>query len=247
MSTMGRGVGPRQAWHPRRVNKRFTPSPRWRRAGKALSSLLPNQPGVSIRRLATLALAAQNASALSVSADPKNAPAGAYQLEPRHTQVLFAIPHFGITDYYGRFDKTSGSLNFNPSDPAASSVSVVIDTTSVDTMSQELTGELQGPTVFDSAHFPQATFKSTSAVRTGPSTGTVTGDLTLKGITKPVSFAVTFNGGMQSPMGGAYDIGFHGAATIKRSDFNMTDMVWAPIVGDDVQLTIEALFQQSKE
>ncbi len=197
---------------------------------------------------ATLALAAQNANALSVSTDPKNAPAGAYQLEQRHTQVLFAIPHFGgITNYYGRFDKVSGSLNFNPNDPAASAVSVAIDTTSVDTMSQELIGELQGQAVFDSAHFPQATFKSTSATRTGPNTGTVTGDLTIKGITKPVTFAVTFNGGLQSPMGGAYDIGFHGTTTIKRSDFNMTDMVWAPVVGDDVQLTIEAMFQQSKE
>jgi polyisoprenoid-binding protein YceI len=204
-----------------------------------------------MRRLAAVAAAltfvAQSAYAVSVSPDPKQAPAGGYALEQRHTQVLFAIPHFGITNYYGRFDKISGTLNFNPNDPAASAVSVAIDTSSIDTTSQELTGELQGPNVFDSAHFPQATFKSTSATRTGPNTGTVTGDLTIKGITKPVIFDVTYNGGLQSPMGNAFDIGFHGTATIKRSDFNLTGMVWAPIVGDDVQLTIEAMFQQTKD
>jgi polyisoprenoid-binding protein YceI len=204
-----------------------------------------------MRRLAAVAasfvLAAQSAQALSVSTDPKQAPAGVYQIDPRHTQVLFAIPHFGITNYYGRFDKTSGTLNFNPNDPAASAVSVTLDTTSIDTPSQELTGELQSQPVFDTAHFPQATFKSTAAVRTGPNTGTVTGDLTIKGITKSVTFDVTYNGGLQSPIGNAFDIGFHGTATIKRSDFDMTSMMWAPIVGDDVQLTIEALFQQTKE
>ncbi len=189
------------------------------------------------------------ASAQTVSSDPRQAPAGTYQLEPRHTQILFAIRHFGITDYYGRFDKASGTLDFNPSDPAASHVSVEIDTASVDTKSSELTGELQKPAVFNSGDFPQATFKSTSAARTGPNSGTVSGDLTIKGITKPVTFTVTYNGSLNDPManGKTRDIGFHGTATIKRSDYNMTNMIWSPMVSDDVTLTIEAMFQQSKE
>ncbi len=187
------------------------------------------------------------ATAQTVSPDPKQAPAGAYQLETRHTQVMFAIPHFGITNYWGRFDKVSGSLDFNPADPAKSAVSVTIDTTSVNMMSQQLASEIQQAAIFDSGHYPQATFKSTSATRTGPNTGTVTGDLTIKNITKPVTFTVTYNGGLKSPMNNAFDIGFHATATIKRSDFNMTGVVWSGMVGDEVQLVIEALFTQAKE
>jgi polyisoprenoid-binding protein YceI len=195
----------------------------------------------------SLLFAAAAASAQTVSTDPKQAPAGAYQLETRHTQVLFAIPHFGITNYYGRFDKSSGSLDFNPADPVKSAVNVTIDTTSVDLMSQELMKTVQQAAIFDSGDFPQATFKSTSATRTGPNTGTVTGDLTIKNITKPVTFTVTYNGGLKSPLNNTYDIGFHATATIKRSDYNMTNMMWSPMVGDDVQIIIEAMFTQAKE
>ncbi|HUO90955.1 MAG TPA: YceI family protein [Rhizomicrobium sp.] len=182
-----------------------------------------------------------------MSTDPKQAPSGAYQLETRHTQVIFAIPHFGITDYYGRFEKMSGTLNFNPSAPEKSSVSVTIDTSSASVMSSQLAGELVGPSVFDSANFPTATFKSTSVERTGPTTGKMTGDLTIHGVTKPVTFDVTFNGGLPAPMGAAaYDIGFHATTVIKRSDFGLDKMIWTSVVGDDVKLTIEAMFTQQK-
>src|SRR6516162_2036219 len=115
---------------------------------------------ISVTALALL-FAATKASAQTVSTDPKQAPAGAYQLETRHTQVLFAIPHFGITNYYGRFDKSSGSLDFNPADPAKSSVSITIDTSSVDMMSPELMKTVQQTGIFDTGDFPEATFKST--------------------------------------------------------------------------------------
>jgi len=186
------------------------------------------------------------AQADGVSIDPKSAPAGAYQLETRHTQVLFAIPHLGITDYYGRFDRVSGSLNFNPGAPDRSSVSITIETASATVPSEELTRVLSGSDVFDSMAFPAATFKSTSIRLTGPSTGKMTGDLTIHGVTKPVTFDVTFNGGLPAPMGAAYDIGFHATATIKRSEFGLDKMMWASFVGDDVKLIIEAMFQQQK-
>jgi polyisoprenoid-binding protein YceI len=187
------------------------------------------------------------ASGARVSTDPRQSPAGAYQVEPRHTQVIFAIPHFGITDYYGRFEKVSGTLNFNPAAPEKSSVSVAIDTSSANVMSSELVGEIVGPSVFDSAKFPTATFKSTSVERTGPTTGKMTGDMTIHGVTRPVTFEVTFNGGLPAPMGGAaYDIGFHATTVVKRSDFGLDKMIWSSAVGDDVKLTIEALFTQQK-
>lgn len=204
-----------------------------------------------MRRIAlTLAFAAliagDAASADSVSTDPKSAPAGAYQIETHHTQVIFAIPHLGITDYYGRFEKVSGTLNFNPNAPEKSSVDVSIDTSSANVMSNELVNEIVGPSVFDSAKFPAATFKSTSIVRSGPTTGKITGNLTIHGVTKPVTFDVTYNGGLHAPIGNAYDIGFHATATIKRSDFGLNKMIWNSFVGDDVKLTIEAMFLQQK-
>src|SRR5476651_1601063 len=165
-----------------------------------------------------------------VATDPKSAPAGAYQVETRHTQVIFAIPHLGITDYYGRFEKVSGSLNFNPGAPEKSSVSVSIDTASANVMSDQLINEIVGPSVFDAAHFPTATFNSTSIERSGPATGKMTGDLTIHGVTRSVTFDVAFNGGLPAPMGSAYDIGFHATVTIKRSDFGLDKMMWASFV-----------------
>jgi len=196
--------------------------------------------------VASIALLALAGPAFAQSSDPRQAPTGSYALETRHSQVLFAIPHLGITDYYGRFDKLSGTLSYNSTAPEKSSVSIIIDMSSVDTPSHELIGELMGPNVFDSAKFPTATFKSTSVKRTGPATGTITGDLTLRGVTKPVTLDVTFGGVTPDPVSGADDIGFHATATLKRTDFGITGMVWESFVGDDVKLTIEAMFQHKK-
>ena len=187
-----------------------------------------------------LFLAVAGSASAQVSSDPKQAATGAYQMETRHTQVLFSILHAGLTDYYGRFDKVSGSLVFDSHEPEKSSVSVAINTASVNLKAPELIGEVTAKEVFDSADFPQATFKSTSVVRTGPVSGKVTGDLTIKGITKPVSFDVTFRGAANN------QIAFHAEAVIKCSDDDVTSMRWASFVSDDVHLIIEALFQQSK-
>ena len=195
--------------------------------------------------LASLAMAGA-ARADGVSIDPRSAPSGAYQLETTHTQILFSITHLGITNYYGRFEKSSGTLNFNPAAPEKSSISVSIDTASANVMSGELINELIGPNVFDATHFPTATFHSTSLARTGSTTGTITGDLTIRGVTKPVTFDIMFNGGLQAPMGSGYDIGFHATATIKRSEFGLDKMIWGSFVSDDVELIVEAMFVHQK-
>jgi len=198
--------------------------------------------------LAAFALLAMTGAALAApSADPKKAPTGSYSMDPRHSLVVFAIPHLGITDYYGRFDRVTGSLSFNAGAPEKSSVNVTIDMTTIDTPSKELIGELSGGSVFDAAKYPTATFKSTAVTRTGPNTGTITGDLTIKGVTKSVTLDTTFGGLTTDPFSGADDIGFHATATIKRTDFGLTGMVWESVVSDDVKLTIEAMFQHSKD
>ncbi|HVU20576.1 MAG TPA: YceI family protein [Rhizomicrobium sp.] len=197
---------------------------------------------------ASFALLALTAAAQATpSDDPKKAPTGSYSLDPRHSQVQFAIPHLGITDYHGRFDRVTGNLSYNAGAPEKSSVSVTIDMTTVDVPSKELVGELSGPNVFDTAKYPTATFKSTSITRTGPNTGTITGDLTLHGVTKQVTLDTRFGGLTVDPFSGADDIGFQATAALKRTDFGIQGMVWESIVGDDVKLTIEAMFQHSRE
>jgi polyisoprenoid-binding protein YceI len=197
--------------------------------------------------VALTALVLTTAAKADVSTDPSRAPSGAFTVEPRHTQVLFAIPHFGITDFYGRFEKVSGTLNFNASAPEKSAVDITIQTDSLNTPNATLNKELVATDVFNVAQFPTATFKSTAVVKTGPTTGKITGDLTLHGVTKPETLDVTFGGGTADPLSGGYDIGFHGLLTIKRSDFGMTSMAWNSLVGDDVKLVIEALFVQPKK
>lgn len=195
-----------------------------------------------------LAVAAVAVSASAgVSTDPKQAPTGRYAMETRHSQLLFAIAHQDLTDYYGRFDKLSGTLAFNSAEPDKSVVSVTIDTSSIDTPSATLNATLTDKAVFDAQNFPTATFKSTSIVRTGPTSGKITGELTIKNVTKPVTLDATFIGGRPDTMGGAYAIGFSATTSIKRTDFGLTGMVWEPFVGNDVKLVIQALFQQQKD
>lgn len=193
-----------------------------------------------------LCLLPLTAGAASPSLDPKQAPAGVYQIETRHTQVLFAISHLGLTDFHGRFEKITGSLTFVPGAPEKSSVTVKIDASSANVPNAELTTELISAHVFDAAQFPTMTFTSTSVARTGPASGRMTGDLTIHGVTRPVMFDVVFNGGMPGAMGGGYDLGFHATATIRRSEFGLDKMMWSSFVGDEVKLTIEALFVQQR-
>jgi polyisoprenoid-binding protein YceI len=194
-----------------------------------------------------LALAvAPGAFAQPVSRDILRAPNGTYQLETSHSQILFSVLHIGLTDYYGRFDKLSGMLNLDANQPERSAVTINIDTSSVDTPSARTADELKSASVFDVEHFPSASFHSTSLVRTGANTGRITGDLTIRNITRPVALDVTFNGGELNPLNDTYAIGFRATTTIKRSDFGMTSAAWSSLVSDDVQLIIEAMFQRQK-
>jgi polyisoprenoid-binding protein YceI len=193
-----------------------------------------------------MVLATAGATAQSVTKDPSRAPNGAYQLESAHSQVLFSVLHIGLTDYYGRFNKLSGTLNFDPNQPERSAVSVSIDTSSVDTPSPLLVGDLKGSDVFDTEQFGSASFKSTSIVRTGANTGRITGNLTIRNVTRPVTLDAVFNGGMENPMNGKYALGFRATTVVRRSDFGLTTMPWASFVSDEVQLTIEALFEHEK-
>lgn len=203
-----------------------------------------------LRQLFLAAFAGSVILSLGAQAQPKDitgAPNGAYSLDVAHSQVLFSISHLELTDYHGRFDKVSGTLNLDANEPEKSATSITIDMNSLDTPSAELNDILKGSSVFSASQFPAATFKSTAVTRTGADTGRIAGDLTIKGVTKPVTLDVVFNGTKRNPLKGDFILGFRAKTTIKRSDFGLTNTIWSSFVGDDVNLEIEALFEQEKE
>ena len=177
--------------------------------------------------------------AAAVSAfGPVNAKKGTYKIDPRHTQIVFEIQHMGLSNFFGRFSKVSGELQFDPAAPESSVLSADVDMTAIDTHVDELDKELVR--FFRADKFPTASFKATGITRTGDNTGTVTGDLTLAGITKPVTLNVTFKGARNSPIPfEPYRIGFDATATIHRDDFGLTHAIWSGLAGDDVTLLIE--------
>lgn len=162
--------------------------------------------------------------------------AGTYQLDPAHTDVLVQWTHFGFSQPSAQFGISEGTLTWNADDVSKSSVQVTIPVTAIDTFVDKLDEHLKSGDFFDAAKFPNATFKSTSVVAAGPNKFTVTGDLTIKDITKPVTLDVTLNGAGEHPMLKKQAIGFSATATIKRTDFGVG--AYAPNVSDDVQLRI---------
>ena len=151
-----------------------------------------------------------------------------------HTFVRFSYDHMGFSLQQSRFDKTTGSVTFDPV-AKTGSVDLVIDTKSVDTGSELFNGHIQGTDFLDTAEFPTATFKSTSVKFDGDRPVSISGDLTLKGVTKPVTLTVTsFKHGLNMMKKDA--IGANATTTLKRSDFQMAKYV--PIVADEVTVTI---------
>lgn len=180
------------------------------------------------------------------------APAGFYEMDLSHTSVTFRIDHLGLSRYTGQFTRATGKLSFDPANPAAQSVSAVIDATSLQTNYPEpakLDFDAQIRKQFLATEtYPQIIFKSTKVEMTGSSTARVTGDFTLHGVTRPVTLETTFNGGYPK---GAMDptaarIGFSAHGTFKRSDFGMKQFVPPPGthfgVGDEIEVIIETEF-----
>jgi len=157
-----------------------------------------------------------------------------YVPDPNHTFVRFSYNHLGFSTQLSRFDKTTGTVTF---DPAAKSgaVDLVIDAKSVDSGSELFNGHIQGADFLDTAQFPTATFKSTSIKFDGDAPVSIDGVLTIKGVSKPVTLTVTsFKHAPNMQKKDA--IGANATAMLKRSDFKMDKYV--PLVSDDVTVTI---------
>ena len=176
------------------------------------------------------------ATALLLAAGSATAAPVRYDLDPNHTRIDFSWTHFGFSHPMGRFDRFDGDFRFDPADPTKSSVTVTIPIDSIDTGVAKLDAHLKTDEFFDVAKYPTATFKSTRVERSGEHGLKVTGDLTLHGVTKPVVLDVTVNKVGRHPMAGRDAAGFDASATIKRSDFGISNYV--PNVSDEIRLSI---------
>jgi polyisoprenoid-binding protein YceI len=185
---------------------------------------------------ASAALAGPGVSSTKFS----DVPAGAYVSDQAHTSVTARLLHLGFSDYTLRFDKVDAQFRFDPASPQASHIVVSIDPASIDTGSKGFDAQLAGSGWFDAEDFPTITFVSDSIDPGDGQHGTITGTLTIHGVAKPVTLAVTFNGVGGDVIPFVTRVGFSANTTIKRSDFGLTR--FPGLVGDDVQLNIEIEF-----
>jgi polyisoprenoid-binding protein YceI len=173
---------------------------------------------------------------------PVLAHADTWQIDPMHTSVEFTVRHMMISNVKGTFQKTTGTITTNGSDPASATIDATIDASSVDTRVERRDTHLKSPDFLDVAKYPTITFKSTKVEADGPGKFKVTGDLTLHGVTKPVVLDVESSGAPVKVMGGLH-AGASATTKINRSDFGLT---WnkaletgGVVVGDEVAISID--------
>jgi polyisoprenoid-binding protein YceI len=159
--------------------------------------------------------------------------ADSYSVDPVHSSVSFQIEHFGISYVHGRFNKMKGEFTIDKDDPSKSSISLTIDADSVDTNNQQRDGHLKSPDFFNVKQFPTISFKSKS-LKADKDGYEVTGDLTMHGETKEISFKL--NGGKQMEMKGQKRTGYWADLRLKRSDFGMKNMLEG--IGDTVYISV---------
>jgi polyisoprenoid-binding protein YceI len=192
--------------------------------------------------LLTASFSAPALAQSSLVTSPSAVQPGAYKVEPGHTRMLFAVSHMGFTTWYGDFTGASGTLQLDVAKPANSRLEIKVPTASVTTTNSVLDGELKSADWFDAARYPTITFTSRQVTVTGPGRADVLGDLTLHGVTRPVTLKARFNGAGVNPLDKAYTVGFEVSGHIKRSDFGVSKYV--PLIGDDVDLILSAAFEK---
>ncbi len=171
--------------------------------------------------------------------------AATYGLRDGQVSIVFSWNHAGLSRNSGRVVGADGTLEFEPSQPDASSLEVKIDPTRISTGVTALDRLLRSPDFFDAAANPALTFRSTSIALTGERTGDVTGDLTIRGTTRPVTLAVTWNFTGEHPLGlvnpgfaGKFVSGFSATTRLLRSEWGLGQ--GAPLISDEIEIAIEA-------
>lgn len=191
-----------------------------------------------------LGLVCLTAPASAADADPKAAVSGEYKSDPTHAYITFSYSHLGYSNPMLRWRAWTGDLDWNAENPGKSSVNVEIDAASVDSGVDKFDAHLKSADFFDVEKHPKITFKSTSLEVTGDNTGVMTGDLTIKDVTKPVTLDVVLNKAADDAMAKGHKLGFSAKGQVKRTDFGVGK--YAPMVGDEVDLVIEVEFVKPK-
>jgi len=174
---------------------------------------------------------------------------GTWTFDPFHTQVEFSAKHLGMMTVRGHFAEVTASGDLYPEQPERSSVQVTINTASIRTHNEVRDRDLRSSNFLEADKFPTITFKSTNIDATGPDTGTMTGDLTIKGVSHPVTLRVVKYGEFNDPNMG-HRIGYAAETEIKRKDFGMSfdvmlDGKW--IVSNEIQINIEGELVEARE
>ena len=203
---------------------------------------------VALALVSTAAIAQAPTSAPG-SRNPAAVSGGTYSVDPSHTLVVWTLDHLGFTPYTGIFGDVSGTLTLDPKNPNATKVDVTIPVSKVVTASAGLTDHLLragkdgGKPDFFGAAPAAARFVSTSVAAKGQK-ARIRGNLTLNGVTRPVTLDAAFYGAgtMPAQMGGKENVGFKATGTILRSQFGLGFGI--PMVGDEVKLDISAAFQK---
>ena len=187
---------------------------------------------------AALAASVISFSTITSAADLADVPAGKYTVDPTHAYINFSYSHLGLSNPTLSFSDFTIDLDLDNADPTNSSVAVTIDVASIITGSDIFNQHINGEKWLDSAAHPEITFNSTAIEAGRDGVYTVTGDLTVKGVTKPTKLAVTINGAMNHPMSGKPVIGIQATSDLLRSDFGVG--AFAPNVGDELALNVTA-------
>jgi len=175
-----------------------------------------------------------------VSNDPSAAPRGDYVLDRRHASLLVRIAHLGgFSRFTMRFDRMDGAFAFDPATWPATLATIRVDPTSINTGLPDFDRTIAGPAYFDAARYPEILFVA-NRVDAQDGKGTISGDLTFHGVTRPVRLDATFNGFGPGMLGVGTRMGFSGTGRIKRSDYGVRTML--PFAGDDLELVFEVEF-----
>ena len=167
---------------------------------------------------------------------PSHAATSTWNLDPFHSNAQFTVRHLGISNVQGEFTKISGTVTIDDADVTKSTVSVTIDVGSVDTRVSRRDDDLKSANFFDVAKYPSITFKSTKITKAGDGKLTVTGDLTIKDVTKEVTLDVTGPTAPITAMGGQHR-GFAASTKVNRQDFHVS--ADPGMVGDDIAIQID--------
>ena len=166
------------------------------------------------------------------------AQAGTWQIDPNHTAAQFAVRHLAVSTVRGAFTKVAGSATYDPSDPSKTSLEATIDANSVDTRVEMRDNDLRSPRFFDVQKYPTITFHSKQTKVAGPGKLLITGDLTIRGVTKEVVLDVDGpTAPIKDPMGKGQRMGASAITKVNRQDFGVSAL--PGVIGDEITITID--------